>query len=112
MESDYDLIATQQFLGHADPSTTRKYIGLDTAKLVEYSEKLSDYLRDAIFGKTDKYNTSTRVLHFSKSPKMASKSTSANRSLYVTSSLVVSPMYLRVVEGALCPRKPCVAIGS
>jgi len=67
MESDYDLIATQQFLGHADPSTTRKYIGLDTAKLVAYSENLSDYLRRAISGEKQKDNTNGDLLHFSDS---------------------------------------------
>nr|MBC8462170.1 site-specific integrase [Deltaproteobacteria bacterium] len=30
VQSNYDLIATQLFLGHADPSTTRRYIGLTT----------------------------------------------------------------------------------
>jgi len=48
IESDYDLIATQQFLGHSDPSTTRRYIGLTTEQLIEYSEKLSDHLFSAI----------------------------------------------------------------
>jgi len=48
IESGYDLIATQQFLGHADPSTTRRYIGLTTEQLRDYSEKLSDHLLFAI----------------------------------------------------------------
>jgi len=48
IESDYDLIATQKFLGHADPSTTRRYIGLTTEQIVEYAEKLSDHLFSAI----------------------------------------------------------------
>jgi len=58
IESDYDLIATQQFLGHADPSTTRRYIGLTTEQIVEYAEKLSDHLFSAIHnGKIEKSNT-------------------------------------------------------
>ncbi len=50
IESDYDLIATQLFLGHADPFTTRKYIGLITNQIIEYAEKLSDHLFSVIRG--------------------------------------------------------------
>lgn len=50
IQSNYDLLATQEFLGHADPSTTRTYIGLDTAKLIEYSESLSQFLFSSIRG--------------------------------------------------------------
>jgi len=57
IESDYDLIATQQFLGHADPSTTRRYIGLTTEQLIDYSERLANHLFSAIqSGKTEKSN--------------------------------------------------------
>jgi integrase/recombinase XerD len=49
IESDYDLIATQQFLGHADPSTTRRYIGLTSEQIAEYAERMSDHLFSAIF---------------------------------------------------------------
>ncbi len=48
IESNFDLIATQHFLGHSDPSTTREYIGLTSEQLVEYSEKLSHRLFRAI----------------------------------------------------------------
>ncbi len=48
IESDYDLIATQQFLGHADPSTTRRYIGLTSEQIAEYAERMSDHLFSAI----------------------------------------------------------------
>ena len=48
IESDYDLIATQQFLGHSDPSTTRRYIGLTSEQIVEYAERMSDHLFTAI----------------------------------------------------------------
>jgi integrase len=40
-ESDYDLIATQLFLGHADPSTTRKYIGVPNKKTIETCQRSS-----------------------------------------------------------------------
>jgi integrase len=43
-ESDYDLIATQLFLGHADPSTTRKYIGVPNKKTIETCQRSSDRL--------------------------------------------------------------------
>lgn len=66
IESDYDLIATQQFLGHADPSTTRRYIGLTTEQLKEYSEKLSDHLFWAIqTGERQKFNRTNKMLNFS-----------------------------------------------
>lgn len=51
IESEYDLIATQQFLGHADPSTTRRYIGLTTEQLIDYSERLAEHLNSLIYGK-------------------------------------------------------------
>ena len=54
IESDYDLIATQHFLGHADPSTTRRYIGLTSEQIAEYAERMSDHLFTAIReGKSD-----------------------------------------------------------
>ena len=53
VESKYDLLATQEFLGHSSPSTSREYIGLDTSKLIEYSESLSEFLFSAIFGECD-----------------------------------------------------------
>jgi len=43
-ESDYDLIATQLFLGHADPSTTRKYIGVPNKKTIETCQRSSSRL--------------------------------------------------------------------
>ena len=58
IQSNYDLIATQDFLGHADPSTTRKYIGLDMEQLIAYSERLSEYLLGAISGE---FNTSIQM---------------------------------------------------
>ena len=53
IESHYDLLATQEFLGHTDPSSTREYIGLDTEKLIEYSESLSQFLFSSIRGEFD-----------------------------------------------------------
>lgn len=44
IESECDLIATQAFLGHANPSTTRRYIGLTSEQIVKYSEKASGHL--------------------------------------------------------------------
>jgi site-specific recombinase XerD len=65
VESNYDLIATQLFLGHSDPSTTRRYIGLTTTKIVEYAEKLSDHLFSAIrAGKVEKFNRTNNMLNF------------------------------------------------
>lgn len=64
IESDYDLVATQQFLGHASPSTTRKYIGLPTDKIVEYAQKLSLRLFSAIYAeKIEKINRSHNKLN-------------------------------------------------
>ena len=63
IESDYDLIATQQFLGHADPSTTRRYIGLTSAQIAEYSERMSDHLFSAIHG-VEKFNRNDNMLNF------------------------------------------------
>lgn len=65
IESNYDLIATQLFLGHADPSTTRRYIGLTTNQIVEYAERLSDHLFSVIRdGSTDKFNSAYNMLNF------------------------------------------------
>jgi hypothetical protein len=65
IESDYDLIATQQFLGHADPSTTRRYIGLTSEQIAEYSERMSDHLFSAIrAGKVEKFNRTNNMLDF------------------------------------------------
>jgi site-specific recombinase XerD len=62
IESDYDLIATQHFLGHADPSTTRRYIGLTSAQIAEYAERMSNHLFSAIqVGKTEKLNRSLQM---------------------------------------------------
>jgi len=63
IESDYDLIATQQFLGHADPSTTRRYIGLTSEQIVEYAERMSDHLFSAILG-NGKFNRIDNMLNF------------------------------------------------
>lgn len=67
IESSYDIIATQQFLGHSDPSITRKYIGLTTEELTLYSERLADVLFLAIEGVAEKGNTPYDLLHFSDS---------------------------------------------
>ena len=65
IESDFDLIATQQFLGHADPSTTRRYIGLTSEQIAEYAERMSDHLFSAIRGgKVEKFNTPDNMLNF------------------------------------------------
>ena len=39
-ESDYDLVATQLFLGHADPSTTKKYIGIPLKITIETCRRI------------------------------------------------------------------------
>jgi site-specific recombinase XerD len=67
IESGYDLIATQQFLGHANPSTTREYIGLTTEELETYSERLADVLFWAIAGEDEKRDTIPNLLHFADS---------------------------------------------
>lgn len=66
IESEYDLIATQLFLGHSDPSTTREYIGLATDKIVEYSERISRRLFSAIYAeKIEEFNTNANTLNSS-----------------------------------------------
>jgi integrase/recombinase XerD len=61
IESDYDLIATQHFLGHSDPSTTRKYIGLTSEQIVEYAQRMSDHLFSAI--RDGKFNSVVQMSH-------------------------------------------------
>ncbi|MHC4533477.1 MAG: tyrosine-type recombinase/integrase [Planctomycetota bacterium] len=61
IESDYDLIATQHFLGHSDPSTTRKYIGLTSEQIVEYAERMSNHLFGAI--REGKFNSNQQMSH-------------------------------------------------
>lgn len=64
IESDYDLIATQHFLGHANPSTTREYIGLTSEQVVEYAERMSNHLFSAIeHGKLDSDNNLSSFLN-------------------------------------------------
>ena len=64
IESDYDLIATQHFLGHANPSTTRDYIGLTSEQVVEYAERMSNHLFSAIRnGKLDSVSTLSSFLN-------------------------------------------------
>jgi integrase len=48
IESDYDLLATQHFLGHGDPSTTRDYIGLTSQQMAEYCERSGNRLLKAM----------------------------------------------------------------
>ncbi|MBC8229825.1 site-specific integrase [bacterium] len=65
IESEYDLIATQQFLGHVDPSTTRRYIGLTSAQIAEYAERMSDHLFSAIHhGKIEKFDSRGNMSNF------------------------------------------------
>jgi len=61
IESDYDLIATQHFLGHSDPSTTRRYIGLTSEQIVEYAERMSNHLFSAI--RDGKFNSIVQMSH-------------------------------------------------
>ncbi|MBC8233371.1 site-specific integrase [bacterium] len=63
IESNYDLIATQHFLGHADPSTTRRYIGLTSEQIVEYAERMSNHLFTAI--REGKSYTNVQMSNFS-----------------------------------------------
>jgi site-specific recombinase XerD len=64
IESNYDLIATKLFLGHTDPSTTRRYIGLTTTKIIEYAERLSEHLFSVIrTGEAGKFNSLHRLLN-------------------------------------------------
>ena len=64
LASNYDLIATQQFLGHASPNTTRRYIGIPSQKVKKYSATSSEWLRNAIeYGEFDStYNMSNSSL--------------------------------------------------
>ena len=67
IQSGYDIIATQIMLGHADSSTTRRYLNITTEQLEKYSEAFSDFLFDAIENEaeTSKRNTFSNLLHFS-----------------------------------------------
>ena len=47
-QSRCDLIATQEFLGHADPSVTRRYIGITARQRAEYAQRASKALMEAI----------------------------------------------------------------
>jgi len=54
LASACDLIATQQFLGHASPDTTRRYIGIPSQQVKQYSATSSEWLKSAIeFGEFD-----------------------------------------------------------
>lgn len=64
IESSYDIIATQEFLGHEDPATTKKYIGRDTKQIVAYSEKLAETLKNAMSGEL---NSNDQMLNSLKS---------------------------------------------
>ena len=45
VESDYDIIAVKELLGHRSIEETKLYIGLDREKYHRYSESLDDFLR-------------------------------------------------------------------
>lgn len=65
IESDFDLIATQQFLGHSDPSTTRDYIGLTSNQLADYAERSGKHLFSAIAkGTSEKVDTTQDMSNF------------------------------------------------
>ena len=51
-QSGSDLIATQEFLGHADPSVTRRYIGITARQRAKYARRASQALWSAIEGKS------------------------------------------------------------
>jgi len=64
-QSDYDVIATQHFLGHTDPSHTRAYIGITPQQTVSYSEKSGKQLLSAIkSGEIEKLDTSVHMSNF------------------------------------------------
>lgn len=67
LQSSYDLIATQQFLGHSDPSVTRRYINMTPEQLERYSERFSEFLIDAIENTVEKRNTKGNLLPFADS---------------------------------------------
>lgn len=46
--SNADLIATQHFLGHASPETTRRYVGISSTDVKKYTQKSSDMFLNAI----------------------------------------------------------------
>jgi len=60
-ESNYDLIATQFFLGHADPSTTKKYIGVPSKKTIETCRRSSNRLSRLIGG--DEFTTNLQMVN-------------------------------------------------
>jgi len=55
LASNGDLISTQMFLGHASPVTTRRYIGIPSQKIKEYTQTSSDMFLNAI--RTGEFNT-------------------------------------------------------
>lgn len=65
IESDFDLIATQHFLGHAAPSTTRDYIGLTSNQLARYAERSGKHLFSAMLrGTSEKLDTKHEMSKF------------------------------------------------
>jgi len=71
-QSEYDIEATRQHLGHADLSTTlrpsgqaRKYLGLASEKIIEYSERTAKHLKRAIeTGAGAEFDTSASYFYF------------------------------------------------
>lgn len=45
VESDRDIVAVKELLGHSSIEETKKYIGLDREKYHQYSKSLDDFLR-------------------------------------------------------------------
>ena len=61
-QSGYDLIATQVFLGHADPSVTRRYIGITPTQTADYAQRSSKALVSAVeTGKSEGGSTGAKV---------------------------------------------------
>jgi integrase/recombinase XerD len=65
-QSGYDVMATQTFLGHANPSVTRRYIGITPEQASEYAQRASQALVSAAeTGKSEKLNTMHQMFNFS-----------------------------------------------
>ncbi len=45
MESDKNIVAVKELLGHRSIEETKKYIGLDKEKYHQYSKSLEEYIR-------------------------------------------------------------------
>ncbi|MBC8522164.1 MAG: site-specific integrase [Methanomicrobia archaeon] len=94
LASDYDIIATQLFLGHASPETTREYIGIPSQNVKQYAATSSEWLANAIqYGEFDAIrnmsNSMAKPMRSHDSPKAEPVRSTATLNQFSTADMIL-----------------------